>query len=383
MVPRGGIEPVPRQNLVRTCPACVCSNLIPLKVVPRRRYHSGMTLVLRILIRGLLSGLGSRSSLIAENTALRHQLAVLRRSRKAAFTPLDRALWAFGLRRWNGWIDTLVLVKPATVIRWHRKAYRLFWTWKSRGGRPRAKEQIRTLIRRMTTENPTWGAPRIHGELLLLGYRVSERTVSRYLERIRPTPLKKNTQTWRTFLRNQAKGIVCVDLFTVETVRFQTLYIFIILHLETRRIVGASVTRHPKSRWLGQQIINAFPWDTAPRFLIRDRDKAFGREFSRRVAGMGIEEILTAIRSPKMNSHCERVIGTLRRECFDHVIVWNERHARQLAGAAVLYYNEDRTHMALGKSTPAGRPVESAESGKVIALPRLGGLHHRYTRQAA
>jgi transposase InsO family protein len=169
----------------------------------------------------------------------------------------------------------------------------------------------------------------------------------------------------------------------VQTVRFQTLYIFVILHLESRRILGASVTRHPSSRWLGQQIINAFPWDTAPRFLIRDRDKAFGREFTRRVAGMGIEEILTAIRAPKMNAHCERVIGTLRRECFDHVIVWNERHARQLAGAAVLYYNEDRTHMALGKSTPAGRVVESAESGKVIALPRIGGLHHRYIRQAA
>ncbi len=342
-----------------------------------------MIIVLRILIRGLLSGLGSRSSLIAENTALRHQLAVLRRSRKAAFTPLDRALWAFGLRRWNGWIDTLVLVKPATVIRWHRKAYRLFWTWKSRGGRPRAKEQIRTLIRRMATENPTWGAPRIHGELLLLGYRVSERTVSRYLERIRPTPLKKNTQTWRTFLRNQAKGIVCVDLFTVETVRFQTLYIFIILHLETRRIVGASVTRHPKSRWLGQQIINAFPWDTAPRFLIRDRDKAFGREFSRRVAGMGIEEIQTAIRAPKMNAHCERVIGTLRRECFDHVIVWNERHAQQLVRDVIAYYNEDRTHLALGKDTPSGRIAERIEGDKVIALPRVGGLHHRYIRRAA
>jgi transposase InsO family protein len=217
----------------------------------------------------------------------------------------------------------------------------------------------------------------------MLGFRVSERTVSRYLDRIRPTPLKENTQTWQTFLRNQAKGIVCVDLFTVQTVRFQTLYIFVILHLETRRIVGASVTRHPNSRWLGQQIINAFPWNTTPRFLIRDRDKAFGREFLRRVAGMGIEEIQTAIRAPKMNAHCERVIGTLRRECFDHVILWNERHSQLQLQEAVLYYNRDRTHMSLGKSTPVGRPVEPVESGKVIALPRVGGRHHRYTRQAA
>jgi transposase InsO family protein len=320
--------------------------------------------------------------LAAENISLRHQLAVLHRSQKAAFTPWDRALWAFGLRRWNDWSEALILVKPETVIRWHRKAYRIFWTWKSRGGRPRAKIQIRTLVRRMATENPTWGAPRIHGELLMLGYRVGERTVSRYLERIRPAPMKRRTQSWRTFLRDQAKGIVCVDLFTVQTVRFQTLYIFVILHLETRKIVAASATQHPNSRWLGQQIINAYPWNTAPRFLIRDREKVFGKEFSRRVAGMDIEEILTAIRSPKMNAHCERVIGTLRRECFDHIIVWNERHAQRLIRDAVVYYNEDRTHLALGKNTPSGRAVESTQ-GNVIALPRVGGLHHRYTRQAA
>jgi putative transposase len=299
-----------------------------------------MNLVLEVLIRGFVSAFRARSSLIAENIALRHQLGVFHRTsqRKPLITSWDRALWAFGLRRWRGWKGTLVIVKPRTVIEWHRKAYRLFWTWKSRGGRPRAKSQIRTLVRRMATENLTWGAPRIHGELLMLGYRVSERTVSRYLDRIRPTPMKRRSQTWRTFLCNQAKGIVCVDLFTVQTVRFQTLYIFVILHLETRRIVGASVTRHPTARWLGQQVVNAFPWDTAPRFLIRDRDKVFGKEFSRRVAGMGIDEILSAIRSPKMNAHCERVIGTLRRECFDHVIVRNERHASLLVGEALFYY---------------------------------------------
>ncbi len=197
-----------------------------------------MFLVLRVLLRGLASALGSRSSLIAENIALRHQLGVLHRNRKAVLTPWDRALWAFGLRRWKGWSEALILVKPETVIRWHREAYRIFWIWKSRGGRPRAKVQIRTLVRRMATENPTWGAPRIHGELLMMGYRVSERTVSRYLERIRPAPMQRRTQSWRTFLRYQAKGIVCVDLFTVQTVRFQTLYMFVILQLETRKIVA-------------------------------------------------------------------------------------------------------------------------------------------------
>jgi hypothetical protein len=196
-----------------------------------------MFLLLRVLIRSLATVLSSRSALIAENFALRHQLGVFQRTsqRKPLITSWDRALWAFGLRRWRGWKDALVIVKPNTVIEWHRKAYRLFWTWKSRGGRPRAKIQIRTLVRRMATENPTWGAPRIHGELLMLGYRVSERTVSRYLERIRPVPMKRRSQSWQTFLRNQAKGIVCVDLFTVQTVRFQKLYIFVICTLRVDR----------------------------------------------------------------------------------------------------------------------------------------------------
>jgi len=190
------------------------------------------------------------------------------------------------LRRWNGWKHSLVLVKPETVISWHRSGFRLFWRWKSRGGRPSTRAQIRRLIRQMARENPTWGAPRIHGELLKLGYVVGERTVSRYLARIRPEATKAKSQTWASFLKNHARAIVAVDMFVVPTIRFQILYVFIILALERRRLVFANVTTNPSAEWLAQQVVNAFPWDTAPRDLIRDRDKAYGFAFSQRVKGL-------------------------------------------------------------------------------------------------
>jgi len=227
------------------------------------------------------------------------------------------------------------------------------------------------------------GAPRIHGELLKLGFDVSERTVSRYLERIRPEPLRTGSQTWSTFLRNQAKGIVAVDLFTLPTARFEVLYVFVVLALERRRLVFANVTTNPTAFWLGQQTINAFPWDTAPRFMIRDRDRAYGNEFSRRVRSLGIRSIKTAVRAPRMNCYAERLIGTIRRELFDHVIVSSESHARRLLREFQVWYNEDRLHLALDKDAPDHRPVEPPEMGDVFSSPRLGGLHHRYSRRAA
>ena len=180
------------------------------------------------------------------------------------------------LRRWGGWKHSLILVKPQTVIRWQRRGFRLFWRWRSQAGRPTARPEIRRLIRQMAQENPIWGAPRIHGELLKLGYLLGERTVSRYLARIRPEPTKAKSQTWVTFLKNHARNIVAVDMFVVPTIRFQVLYIFIILSLERRRLVFANVTTNPSAEWLAQQVVNAFPWDRAPRFLIRDRDNAYG-----------------------------------------------------------------------------------------------------------
>jgi transposase InsO family protein len=243
--------------------------------------------------------------------------------------------------------------------------------------------EIRRLIRLMAQENATWGAPRIHGELLKLGFVVGERTVSRYLARIRPEPTKPRSQTWATFLKNHARDIVAVDMFVVPTIRFQVLYIFIILGLERRRLIFANVTTNPTAQWLAQQVVNAFPWDTAPRFLIRDRDRAYGLDFSARVRGLGIRELRTAARVPLINAFAERVIGTLRRECFDHLIVLNERHAQRLLGEFRDWYNQDRVHLALGKDPPDHRPKEPPELAKVVALSRLGGLHHRYCRRAA
>jgi transposase InsO family protein len=341
--------------------------------------------LIRLFLGSLVSLFRPRAALMAENLALRHQLGILLRSRPARLplTSWDRALWAFVLQRSSSWRQSLAIVRPETVIAWHRQAFRLFWRWKSQAGRPRAQAEVRRLIREMASHNATWGAPRIHGELLKLGFDVSERTVSRYLERIRPEPRRAGSQAWCTFLRNQAKGIVAVDLFTVPTIRFQVLYVFVVVALERRRLVFANVTTNPTALWLGQQTINAFPWNTAPRFMIRDRDRAYGNEFSRRVRDLGIRSIRTAIRAPKMNCYAERLIGTIRRELFDHVIVSSECHARRLLQEFQVWYNEDRIHLALDKDAPDHRPVEPPDMGEVISLPRLGGLHHRYSRRAA
>jgi putative transposase len=344
-----------------------------------------MLTVVRLVCGSTVAFLRSRAVLAAEILALRHQLGVLQRSSPARrpFTRWDRALWAFFLRHWSGWKGSLVLVKPETVIAWHRRAIRLFWRRRSLAGRPSIRAEIRRLIRLMAEENATWGAPRIHGGLLKLGYVVAERTVSRYLASICPEPTKPRSPDVTTFLKNHARDIVAVDMFVVPTIRFQLLYIFIILGLERRRLIFANVTTNPTADWLAQQVVNAFPWDTAPSFLIRDRDRAYGLAFSARVRGLGSREIRTAVRAPFMNSFAERVIGTLRRECFDHPIVLSERHAQRLLAEFRDWYNQDRVHLALGKDAPDHRPNEPAELGDVVALPRLGGLHHRYCRRAA
>jgi len=328
------------------------------------------------------SSLRPQRELALENLALRQQLAILKRTTKRPkLTNADRAFWVALSHLWTGWQQALILVKPETVIRWHRKGFRLYWTWKSRnrGGRPRIDAEIRTLIRRMARENPTWGAPRIHGELLMLGFEVSEATVSRYMPRRRNQP----SQDWRTFLRNHAEDLVSIDFFVVPTATFRVLYVFLVLEHERRRIVHFNVTDAPSARWTGQQLVNAFPYDSAPQYLIRDRDKIYGAAFVRRVRAMGIEQVLTAPRSPWQNPYCERAIGTLRRECLDHVIVLGERHLRRILREYLEYYHSTRTHLALDKDAPELRERESLDGGKVIALPIVGGLHHRYTRRAA
>src|SRR3979411_2226564 len=264
----------------------------------------------------------------------------------------------------------------------HVKGFRLFWTWKVRhgqSGRPPVSKEIRQLIRKMSRENPLWGAPRIHGELLKLGIDIGETSVGKYLVRRRNPP----SQTWRTFLENHVKTMVSVDLFTVPTIRFQLLYVFLVLAHDRRRIVHFNVTAHPTTEWTAQQLREAFPFEQVPRHLLRDRDGIFGGEFRRDVEAMGIKEVLSAPRSPWQRAYVERVIGTIRRECLDHVIVLNEASLFRHVKAFLAYYHESRTHLSLAKDTPEPRPVHAPDGGAVVAISQLGDLHHRYERRAA
>jgi putative transposase len=339
----------------------------------------------------LLALLGVRSSLFKtslelrlENLALRHQLGVLRRSapKRLKLRPTDRILWVWLRRIWSDWKSALLIVKPETVIAWHRKGFRLYWTWKIRRGkpgRPAVPHEVRDLIRMMSRNNPMWGAPRIHGELLKLGIEITEPTVAKYMRRQRKPP----SQTWRTFLENNVKSMVSVDFFTVPTIRFQVLYVFLVLAHDRRRILQVGVTAHPTAEWTVQQLRNAFPWDSAPRYLLRDRDRIFGEEFVSQVKAMGIKQVLSAPRSPWQRAYVERLIGSIRRECLDHVVVFSERSLRRTLSAYCTYHHNWRTHLSLGKDAPEGRKVQSLADGEVVEMPEVGGLHHHYERRAA
>jgi len=330
-----------------------------------------------------MSSFRTRAALQLENIALRHQVGVLQRSvKRPQINRFDRFLWAGFCAVWDEWRSALCIVKPDTVIAWHRKGFRLFWTWKVRRGqrgRPPVPKEIWKLIRKMSRENPLWGAPRIHGELLKLGIIIGETSVSKYMVHRRNPP----SQTWRTFLENHLKTTVSIDFFTVPTIRFQVLYVFLVLAHDRRRIVHFNVTAHPTAEWTGQQLREAFPFEEVPRYLLRDRDSIFGAGFTKEVRDLGIEEVLSAPRSPWQRAYIERVIGSIRRECLDHVIVFNEAGLYRHLKTFIAYYHESRTHLSLEKDTPASRSVQPPALGPVIALPQVGGLHHRYERRAA
>jgi transposase InsO family protein len=239
--------------------------------------------------------------------------------------------------------------------------------------------EVRKLIREMSSANPLWGAPRIHGELLKLGIEISQATVAKYMVRRRGTP----SPTWRSFLLNHAAGIAAIDMFVVASVSFRLLYVMIILAHDRRRIIHTAVTEHPTAAWLSRQVTEAFPWDTAPRYLLHDRDASYGQHFRRRVAAMGITEVITAPRSPWQNACVERVIGSIRRECLDHIVIFNERHLRRVLSSYVDYYQRTRTHLSLDKDCPDLRPIQPPRIGRVVAIPKVAGLHHRYERLAA
>src|SRR5881396_1065765 len=326
---------------------------------------------------------GGHRQLALENLALHQQLAVYKRTMTRP--RLRAADWFFlvGLARvWAGWRQPLVIVTPDTVLRWQRHRFREYWTRLSGRpavGRPPVNAQIKALVTQMAVANPLWGAPRIHGELLKLGIDVAERTVSRLLPKRRTPP----PQTWRTFLTNHVRDLVSIDFFTVPTARLRVLFVFVVLAHDRRRVLHFNVTEYPTAAWTAQQIVNAFPDDSAPSFLLRDRDSVYGHAFRQRVKGMGIGEVLTAAHSPWQNPFSERLIGSIRRECLNHVLVLGERHLRRTLARYFAYYHRARTHLALDKDAPDTRPIERPELGRVIQIPEVGGLHHRYVRRAA
>jgi putative transposase len=343
-----------------------------------------MTALFVALLASLRATIRSRLELAAEILALRHQLTVLQRTtpRRPRLRPIDRLLWILLSSAWPNWRQAVQIVTPATVVRWHRRAFAAYWRWNSRPrrlGRPALASSLRALICQMREANPLWGAPRIHGELQKLGLDVSQATVAKYLGRRRGPP----SQSWRTFLTNHVSQLASIDFFTVPTATFRVLFVFVVLSHDRRRIVHVNVTAHPTAAWTAQQLREAWPWDTAPRFVIRDRDGIYGSDSRRAVQQMGVEEVLTAPRSPWQNPFVERVIGSLRRECLDHVIVWNERALRRHLRRYLVYYHQWRTHLSLDKDAPVSRVAQPPARGTIVPVPHVGGLHHHYERRAA
>ena len=322
------------------------------------------------------------AAIALENLALRHQLRVLQRSgRRPRLARWDRVLWVWLCRVWAGWRSSLVIVQPATVLAWHRQGFPLYWRWKSRPnpvGRPRLDPELRDLIRRMARENPTWGRRRIRAELALLGYPVAELTVAKYMRRSSPRP----SPTWRAFLASHLRDTVAIDFFLVPTLTFRLLFVFVVLRHDRRELLHVNVTDHPSAVWAARQIIETFPEETAPKYLLRDRDAIYGEKFVRRIKGMGIREVLTAPRAPWQNPFVERVIGSIRRECLDHFLILNEAHLRRLLRGSRGYYNTARPHQSLDHNSPQPRVVEPPPRGRIVAIPHVGGLHHRYRRVA-
>lgn len=345
--------------------------------------------MLRLLVAAaaaLRSSFRARHDLLLENLALRQQLATLVPRRRRSLRRADRAFWVVLRRVWAHWRTVLVIVEPDTVVRWHRAGFRLYWARLSRrrtSGRPGLPKEVRALVRRMAAET-TWGAPRIHGELLRLGVSVSERSVSRFLSGL-PGPRRRGP-SWATFLRMHRDSLAAMDLLTVPTATFRLLYVLVVVHHGRREAVHCAVTARPTAAWVAQQLREAFPFDSAPRMLVHDRDGVFGEAVASSLRSMGITPIRTSYRSPWQNGVAERFIGTVRRELLDHVIVLGEAQLRRLLRRYVDYYNDDRTHLAIAKDAPLGRPVDLQPDtdARVVSSPRAGGLHRRYAwRRAA
>ncbi len=339
--------------------------------------------IVSALIAFVATQLRSRLSMQLEIVALRHQLGVYQRSaRRPRLGSGDRVLWSWLSRHWSRWRQVLIFVRPATVTAWQRRRFRDHWSklsQRGKPGRPPVPEEVKALIRKISAANPRWGSPRIQGELRKLGIEVAKSTVEKYRLRHRKPP----SPTWQAFLKNHLPDLVSVDFFTVPTVGFKVLFVLIVLAHDRRRVLHFNVTEHPTAQWTAQQIVEAFPWCGGPKYLLRDRDAIYGDYFQRRVESIGIEQVLTAPRSPWQNPYVERLIGSIRRDCLDHVIVLSERHLRHVLTQYFDYYHRWRTHLSLAMDGPEARPVQPPERGTVVEFPDIGGLHHHYERLAA
>jgi transposase InsO family protein len=324
------------------------------------------------LIKGYFK---SRNQLVWENALLRYQLEVVRRRRRRILLKRwDRPILVWLTRGLSRWKDLIVVVQPESIIRWHRKAFSFYWGWKysSRAGRPSVLPHTVHLIREMSLANPLWGAPRIHGELKKIGVNVSQSSVEKYMVR----GSRPRGQNWKTFLKNHSKEIVAIDFFIVPTIKLKMLWALVVLSHDRRKILHFAVTHRPSGAWTKQQLRNAFPYKKMPRFILHDRDRNFWG-----LSRLGAREIITGHRCPWQNGRVERVIGSIRRECTDHLIVFGERHLKRVLSSYRQYYNKYRTHLALNKDSPTHRRTKVR--GAIRVVPQVGGLHHRYDRVVA
>jgi len=329
----------------------------------------------------IISFLRTRHDLALEILALRQQVAAFKRKNpRPRIKGRDRLFWVALSSIWNRWATALILVRPETVVSWHRAGFRLYWRFR---GRPKIAAEVLDVLKHMALENPMWGAPKIHGELLKLGFKIAERTVSRYLALRTPRPQGAG-QSWHTFLRNHREAIAGMDFFAVPTITFKLLYCFFVIDHRRRRVFHFNVTAHPTAEWVCQQLRDAFPNDGTYKYAIVDRDSKFSAEVLALLKSSAVDPVRTSFRSPWQNGIAERWVGSIRRECFDHVIALNEAHVRRLGREFIEYYHEDRTHLGLDKDTPSTRPVEPKPAGAVLeSLARVGGLHHRYVWKIA
>jgi putative transposase len=328
----------------------------------------------------------SKSQLVAENALLRQQLIILRRQvKRPACTKTDRMLLVLLARMVQTWKQALFIVQPETLLRWHRQGFKLFWKYKSRAASPKPKLSAETvaLIKEMARDNRLWGAERIRGELLKLGIRVCKRTIQKYMRAVRTT--RPGGQTWKTFLHTHAQQIWACDFLPVTDLLFHSLFAFIIIELHSRRVIHVGVTRSPTDAWTAQQLREATAYGTGPKYLIRDHDGKFGVTFARVAKTSHIEILKTPYQAPRANAICERFLGSVRRECLDHLLILHEKQLHRVLGAYMHYFNRARPHQGIKQQIPeqkAGSVPAHHARGKVISFPVLGGLHYDYRRSA-